>query len=115
MISLAPERVNLGGVSDTAAFVPHEPSLEAGTVTITALLAPRSVAVLGASERASVGRGIVEALERIGFTGPIYPVNPRYQTVAGHNCYGSLKELPEAPDVVAFCIRNDGVVENLRA
>jgi len=84
-------------------------------VTISALLAPRSVAVLGASERASVGRGMVEALERIGFSGAIYPINPKYATVAGRNCYASLRELPEPPDVVSFCIRNDGVVENLRA
>src|SRR5262245_47022941 len=88
---------------------------EAGTVTLTALLAPRSVAVLGASERASVGRGMVEALERIGFAGAIYPINPKYQTVAGRNCYATLRELPQPPDVVSFCIRNDGVVENLRA
>jgi acyl-CoA synthetase (NDP forming) len=84
-------------------------------VTIKALLAPQSVAVLGASERASVGRGMVEALERIGFAGAIYPINPRYATVAGRNCYASLLELPEPPDVVSFCIRNDGVVEGIRA
>jgi acyl-CoA synthetase (NDP forming) len=83
-------------------------------VTIEALLNPRSVAVLGASERPSVGRGMVEALERIGFDGAIYPVNPRYQTVAGRNCYASLRELPQPPDVVSFCIRNDGVLENLQ-
>jgi len=84
-------------------------------VTIKALLSPRSVAVLGASERPSVGRGMVDALERIGFGGAIYPINPKYATVAGRNCYGSLRELPEAPDVVSFCIRNDGVVEGVRA
>ena len=84
-------------------------------MTIKALLAPRSVAVLGASERASVGRGMVDALERIGFAGAIYPINPKYATVAGRNCYGSLRELPEPPDVVSFCIRNDGVVEGMRA
>ena len=83
-------------------------------MTIEALLNPRSVAVLGASERPSVGRGMVEALERIGFDGAIYPINPRYQTVAGRNCYASLRELPQPPDVVSFCIRNDGVLENLR-
>jgi acyl-CoA synthetase (NDP forming) len=83
-------------------------------VTIEALLNPRSVAVLGASERPSVGRGMVEALECIGFDGAIYPINPRYQTVAGRNCYASLRELPKPPDVVSFCIRNDGVLENLK-
>ena len=84
-------------------------------MTIKALLTPRSVAVLGASERASVGRGMVDALERIGFDGAIYPINPKYATVAGRNCYASLRELPQPPDVVSFCIRNDGVVEGIRA
>jgi acyl-CoA synthetase (NDP forming) len=84
-------------------------------VTIKALLSPRSVAVLGASERASVGRGMVKALERIGFEGAIYPINPKYATVAGRNCYASLQELPEPPDVVSFCIRNDGVLKGMRA
>ena len=84
-------------------------------MTIKALLNPRSVAVLGASERASVGRGMVEALERIGFNGAIYPINPKYTSVAGRNCYASFQELPEPPDVVSFCIRSDGILENLRA
>ncbi len=48
-------------------------------------------------------------------TGAIYPINPKYATVAGRNCYASLRELPEPPDVVSFCIRNDGVVEGMRA
>jgi acyl-CoA synthetase (NDP forming) len=82
---------------------------------IGTLLAPRSVAVLGASERASVGRGIIEALERIGFAGAIYPINPKYHTVAARNCYASLRELPQPPDVVSFCVRNDVVVDNLRS
>jgi acyl-CoA synthetase (NDP forming) len=80
-----------------------------------ALIKPRSVAVLGASERASVGRALVESLERIGFAGPIYPINPKYQQIAGRTCYGSLAELPEPPDVVAFCIRNAGILESLKA
>ena len=46
---------------------------EARAVTIKALLAPRSVAVLGASERASVGRGIVDALERIDWNFYAHP------------------------------------------
>ena len=84
-------------------------------MTIKALLNPRAVAVLGASERASVGRGMVEALDRIGFDGAIYPINPKYTSVAGRNCYASFGELPEPPDVVSFCIRSDGILENLRA
>jgi acetate---CoA ligase (ADP-forming) len=91
------------------------PFAETRPVTLQPLLAPRSVAVLGASERPSVGRGMVEALERIGFGGVIYPVNPKYTSVAGHSCYADLRDLPEPPDVVSFCIHNAGVLQGLRA
>ena len=42
------------------------------------LFQPRSIAVIGASEKPTVGRRIVASLDRIGFTGKIYPVNPSY-------------------------------------
>ncbi|MGZ4564611.1 MAG: CoA-binding protein, partial [Mycobacterium sp.] len=54
--------------------------------------------------RPSLGRGLVESLDRLGFAGGIYPINPKYSEVAGHTCYGSVRDLPEAPAVVAFCI-----------
>jgi acetate---CoA ligase (ADP-forming) len=78
------------------------------------LLKPRSVAVVGATDRPGAGRMIVESLGSIGFTGPIYPVNPKYQTVLNHVCYPSLADLPAPPDVVVFCIRNPLVPEQLR-
>src|SRR5215469_2419740 len=79
---------------------------------LDALLWPRSVAVLGASERPSLGRSMLESLGQIGFPGAIYPVNPRYPEIAGRRCYPSLAELPEAPDVVAFCIGYQRILEN---
>jgi acyl-CoA synthetase (NDP forming) len=77
-------------------------------------LKPRSVAVLGASERPSVGRTIVENLQRIGFTGDIYPVNPRYETLLGLRCYRSVEEMPEGVDVLAFCVNHERVLDGLR-
>ncbi len=78
------------------------------------LVKPRSVAIVGATDRPGPGRTIVESLGAIGFTGPIYPVNPKYQTVLNHVCYPSLTDLPEAPDVVVFSIRNPLVPEQVR-
>ena len=49
------------------------------------LVKPRSVAIVGATDRPGPGRTIVESLGAIGFTGPIYPVNPKYQTVLNHH------------------------------
>ena len=75
---------------------------------------PRSVAVLGASERPSVGRTIVENLQRIGFPGEIYPINPRYETLLGLRCYRSVADLPAGVDVLAFCVNHERVLDGLR-
>jgi acyl-CoA synthetase (NDP forming) len=83
-------------------------------IELDALLKPRSVAVLGASERPSVGRTIVENLERIGFEGEIYPINPRYETLLGRRCYRSIEELPAGVDVLAFCVNHERVLDGLR-
>jgi acyl-CoA synthetase (NDP forming) len=83
-------------------------------IDLDALLKPRSVAVLGASERPSVGRTIVENLERIGFPGEIYPINPRYESLLGRRCYPSVEALPAGVDVLAFCVNHERVLEGLR-
>src|SRR6266545_5921239 len=78
------------------------------------LVKPRSVAIVGATDRPGPGRTIIESLGAIGFTGPIYPVNPKYQTVLNLVCYPTLTDLPEAPDVVVFSIRNPLIPEQVR-
>src|SRR5262245_31106686 len=84
-------------------------------IELDALLKPRSVAVLGASERPSVGRTIVENLERMGFGGEIYPINPRYETLLGRRCYRAVEELPDGVDVLAFCVNHERVLDGLRS
>jgi acyl-CoA synthetase (NDP forming) len=81
---------------------------------IDALVAPRSVAIVGATDRPSPSRSLIEALAAIGFAGPIYPVNPKYQTVLNHVCYPTLTDLPEAPDIVVLSVRNSLVPEQIR-
>ena len=70
------------------------------------LFRPKSIAVVGASDRPTIGRRLIKSLERIGFAGKIYPINPAYPSVLGHACYPSFAELPEAPDVGVFCVGN---------
>ena len=68
------------------------------------LLAPRSVAVIGASERpGSVGYTVMRNLLADGFEGPVWPVNPKYTQVAGRQAYASVKALPQAPDLAVIC------------
>ena len=82
---------------------------------LDALLNPRSVAILGASERPSLGRRLIASLDQLGFDGAVYPVNPRYDTVLGRRSYPDLTALPAAPDVVACCIATPRIAETLPA
>lgn len=67
---------------------------------ISKLLKPASVAVIGASGDANktAGRPISYLLKH-GFTGDIYPVNPRADSIAGLTCYPNIAALPSVPDV----------------
>src|SRR5215470_8366200 len=81
---------------------------------LDALLRPKSIAILGASERPSIGRSLIVSARNIGFEGNIYPINPRYPELLGHRCYPSVEALPEAPDAVAFCVSYTRILENFR-
>ncbi|KAB2860017.1 MAG: GNAT family N-acetyltransferase, partial [Bauldia sp.] len=64
---------------------------------------PRSVAVIGASDReGSVGGVVLKNILDGGFEGPVYPVNPKYRKVMGLACYASAADLPEAPDLAVI-------------
>jgi acyl-CoA synthetase (NDP forming) len=78
------------------------------------LVKPRSIAIVGATDRVGPANSVIESLGAIGFTGSIYPVNPKYQTVRNLVCYPSLTDLPEAPDVVVFSVRKPLIPEQLR-
>jgi len=78
------------------------------------LVKPRSVAIVGATDRVGPARSVIESLGAIGFAGAIYPVNPKYQTVRNLVCYPSLTDLPEAPDVVVFSVRKPLLPEQVR-
>ena len=83
-------------------------------MSLDALLRPKSIAVIGASERPSLGRSLIVSAERIGFEGRIYPINPKYPEILGQRCYPSVEDLPEAPDVVAFCVGYRRILESFR-
>jgi acetyltransferase len=64
------------------------------------IFSPKSVAVIGASERAgSVGRTILWNLVSSPFGGTVYPVNPKRSNVLGIKAYPSVSALPEVPDL----------------
>jgi len=59
------------------------------------ILRARSVAIVGASERAKWPSSIFASLRDNGYPGKIYPINPRYQEVWGVRCYPDFASLPE--------------------
>lgn len=64
---------------------------------------PKSVAVVGASERPqSVGAIVLDNIRSGGFTGAIYPINPKYDRIAGLACYRSAAQLPQVPELAVI-------------
>lgn len=64
-----------------------------------ALLAPRSIAIIGASDDpAKTSSRPLQYLRRAGYEGVIYPINPRRDTVLGERAWPSIAALPEVPD-----------------
>lgn len=78
---------------------------------LTPMLAPRSVAVVGASDReGNLGGLAVSYLQKFGFTGEVWPVNAGRQEVAGLPCFPSLAVLPSVPDLVIVAVPADAVL-----
>jgi len=68
------------------------------------LIDPASIAVVGASETPdSFGQRILANI-RIGYAGKVYPINPKYDIIAGLQCHASLEDLPKVPDCVIVVV-----------
>lgn len=88
-----------------------------GASGVAALLSPRNVAIVGASDRpGSWSITVNNSLKRTGFKGPIFPVNPRNETIwGGEPCYKDLASLPEPPDHVVVLVPGRAVIDTIRA
>ena len=81
---------------------------------LSPLLRPRSIAVVGASQReGSAGHGMLAGLINCGFSGPIYPVNPRYDEIQGLACLSSLRDLPEPVDMAILGVNSSYLEQQL--
>lgn len=80
--------------------------------TLSRLLAPRSVAIVGASDRNNMSLCVHSNLIRHGFPGPVHLVNPNKRTVHNRNAVASLGDIPEPVDLV-FSLVNAGRVPGL--
>ena len=71
------------------------------------LVAPRSIALIGASSRPETsGRTLFDMVAVDGYQGRVFPVNPRYTDIEGVPCFPSLEALPQKVDHVAIAVGN---------
>jgi acyl-CoA synthetase (NDP forming) len=74
-------------------------------------LSPRSVAVIGASDNPhKVGGRPILYLQKYGFRGAIYPINPGRATVQGLRAFSRLEDLPETPELAIVAVAGDEAV-----
>jgi acyl-CoA synthetase (NDP forming) len=80
------------------------------------LLKPRSVAIVGASDKpGALGASVLTNLERNRFAGAIYPINPKREAIGAHRCLPSVEALPEGVDVAVLAIPRAAVLDTVRA
>jgi acetyltransferase len=81
--------------------------------SMSSLLDPKAVAVVGASQRQSRGTSVLLNLVEAGFAGEVYAVNPRYEEVHGHKCFPSVSALPASVDCLAVAVAADAACDVL--
>ncbi len=85
-------------------------------MSISRLLRPRSVAIVGASATpGSLGAGVLANLGRFRFSDPLHLVNPRYDRIGERPCVRSISELPDGIDCAVLAIPQAHVADAVRA
>jgi acetate---CoA ligase (ADP-forming) len=79
--------------------------------SLAAALAPNSIAVLGASDNPhKIGGRPISFLDKFGYRGAIYPINPTRSEVQGYRAYAGLAALPETPDMAVVAVAGEAVL-----
>lgn len=79
------------------------------------LLRPKSVAVIGASaDKTKVGNNVLENLLSGGYTGKIYPVNPKAEEILGRKCFRSILEIPDPVDLAVIAVKREIAAQVLK-
>ena len=74
------------------------------------LFRPKTVAVIGGSW----AKNVVDQCVRMGFSGQIWPVNPKRETMSDLKCYASLDDLPGTPDAVFLAVNRHQAIDAVR-
>jgi acetate---CoA ligase (ADP-forming) len=87
----------------------------AAAAAVAHVLAPTSVAVIGASRRrGSIGGAVMSNLVAGGFDGGRYPINPHAHTIAGRRAFASVLDVPEPVEMAVVAVAAERVPEVAR-
>lgn len=78
------------------------------------LLAPSSIAVVGASPESWYSSNLVENLHEYGYDGDVYYVNPGREEVWDQPCYDSITDVPAVVDLAVVSVPRQYVIETVR-
>ena len=93
---------------------PSRPSITASN--LDRLLRPRSVAIVGASDKpGALGASVLSNLVRNGFAGDIHLINPKRAEIGGRPCLPSIDALPQGVDVAVLAIPQVAVLDTIKA
>jgi len=82
---------------------------------LTPFFAPRSIAVVGAGERAtSSGGAVMQLLRQAGYGGRVVPVNPKGGTIFGYESVTSIAAIDPPVDLAVIVIRPDAILDAVR-
>ncbi|MDQ1480565.1 MAG: hypothetical protein QOI44_1426, partial [Actinomycetota bacterium] len=105
--NIDPTSASIGAVEDR--------ERHAEGASIARLMAPRSIAVIGASRHpGTIGYELFRNLLAFGFEGPVYPVNPSSPSVAGVRAYPTLLEIPDHVDLAVIVVPSAAVPDVVR-
>ena len=83
-------------------------------MNLNPLFHPASIAIVGATERSSIGRSVIRSLQALEYPGEIYPVNPKYQTILDYPCFEDLSSIGASIDLVVICLGHKYVYNELK-
>ena len=76
---------------------------------------PKSVAIVGASAKeGKVGYDILKNILQYSYSGAVYPVNPKADTILGQKVYPDLLSIPDSIDLVVVSVPPQGVLDVIR-
>jgi acetate---CoA ligase (ADP-forming) len=95
---------------------PHHPPRSAQPTEhrLTHLLRPRSVALVGASDRSNWSNRIYDALQVIGYDGDVYLVNPKGGQAHGRPLHRTVGDIGTVPDVAFLMVPGPAVLDAMR-